>query len=79
MFLKIVVILLGILVALLIVLFFILFPFIGPIIALITSLMVVVTADTASTLSSYREAFCFASGTKIIMSDGTLKSIEKIV
>ena len=78
MFLKIVVILLGILVALLIVLFFILFPFIGPIIALITSLMVVVTADTASTLSSYREAFCFASGTQIIMSDGTTKSIEKI-
>jgi hypothetical protein len=78
MFLKIVVILLGILVALLIVLFFILFPFIGPIIALITSLMVVVTADTASTLNSYRESFCFASGTKIIMQDGTLNSIEKI-
>jgi hypothetical protein len=78
MFLKIVVILLGIIVALLVVLFFVLFPFFGPIIALIVSLMAVVTAETAATLDSYRGAFCFASGTKVIMKDGTLKSIKKI-
>ena len=77
-FIKVIVIILGILVALLIILFFILFPFIPVITSLIVALMAVTVGATAGALESYRESFCFAPGTQVMMSDGSCRSIEKI-
>lgn len=75
---RVVVILLGIIVALLIILFFILFPFIPFFLTLIVGLMAVVAGTTAGSLEAYREAFCFAGGTRVVMADGRSVPIREI-
>lgn len=75
---RIVVILLGIIVALLILLFFILFPLIPFFLSLIAAISAVAVGTTAGTLNSYREAFCFAPGTRVLLADGSVCPIEAL-
>jgi hypothetical protein len=75
---KVVLIILGIMVALIILLWFILFPFIPIILSVIGAIVAVAIGTMAGTAASYKNAFCFAPETVIVMKDGSVKPISQI-
>lgn len=75
---KVVLIILGIMVALIILLWFVLFPFIPLVLSVIGAIVAVAIGAMAGTAASYKDSFCFAPDTFIIMKDGSVKPISQI-
>lgn len=75
---KVVLIILAIMVALIILLWFILFPFIPIILSVIGAIVAVAIGAMAGTAASYKDTFCFAPNTQVIMKDGTTKPISSV-
>lgn len=74
--LKVVIIIIAILAALVIFLFFVMFPVIP---VIITTIGIITAAGFGAAVGSYTGAFCLHPSTKIILQDGTYKTIDKIV
>jgi hypothetical protein len=75
---KVVLIILAIMVAIIILLWFILFPFIPLVLSVIGAIVAVAAGSMAATAASYKDTFCFAPETIVIMKDGNEKPISKI-